>query len=140
MARTDLGDKQVCPSCGAKFYDLRKRPATCPKCATVFDPSEEGVRVKRGRSRVTAHDPAYEDEEELEGAKAKKADGDEDEDEEAEETPEVDLLMTEPATDPPSPSPRSPKEPLLELFESVPPANGCEMPFPIFDNGSVVGA
>ena len=70
MARTDLGDKQVCPSCGAKFYDLRKRPATCPKCSTAFDPAEEGVRVKRGRSRVAAHDPAYEDDEELEAKKA----------------------------------------------------------------------
>ncbi len=91
LARTDLGDKQVCPSCGAKFYDLRKRPATCPKCATVFDPAEEGVRVKRGRSRVTAHDPAYEDEEELE-AKKVKAPGDEDEEEEeVEETVEVDV-------------------------------------------------
>ncbi len=88
MARTDLGDKQVCPSCGAKFYDLRKRPATCPKCAAIFDPAEEGVRVKRGRSRVTAHDPAYEDEEELEAKKAKTG---EDEDEEVEETAEVDV-------------------------------------------------
>jgi uncharacterized protein (TIGR02300 family) len=23
-------------SCGAKFYDLRKDPIVCPKCATVF--------------------------------------------------------------------------------------------------------
>ena len=90
MARTDLGEKQVCPSCGAKFYDLRKRPATCPKCSTAFDPAEEGVRVKRGRSRVAAHDPAYEDDEELEAKKAKTTgDGDEDE-EEVEETVEVD--------------------------------------------------
>lgn len=89
MARTDLGDKQVCPSCGARFYDLRKRPATCPKCSTAFDPAEEGVRVKRGRSRVAAHDPAYEDDEELEKKKVK-ADGDEDEDEEVEETVAVD--------------------------------------------------
>ena len=91
MARTDLGDKQVCPSCGAKFYDLRKRPATCPKCSTAFDPAEEGVRVKRGRSRVAAHDPAYEDDEELETKKAKTGgDGDEEEEEGAEETVAID--------------------------------------------------
>ncbi len=94
MAKTDLGDKQVCPNCGAKFYDLRKRPAVCPKCTTSFDPSEEGTRSKRGRSRVAAHDPNYDDDEELEDAKAKgKAkgdDGDEDEEAEVEETPEID--------------------------------------------------
>jgi uncharacterized protein (TIGR02300 family) len=78
-----LGDKQVCPNCGAKFYDLRRRPAVCPKCTASFDPTEEGVRIRRGRSRVTAD--TYEDEEELEEAKVA---GDEDEEEEA--TVEVD--------------------------------------------------
>lgn len=84
MAKTDLGEKQLCPNCGAKFYDLRKRPATCPKCATAFDPAEEGVRVRRGRGRVAAHETTYEDDEELE-TKAKKGGDDEDEDEESEE-------------------------------------------------------
>jgi uncharacterized protein (TIGR02300 family) len=91
LAKTDLGDKQVCPSCGAKFYDLRRRPAVCPKCTTSFDPAEEGVRAKRGRARVAAHDPAYDDDEEVDAKKkAKAGDDDEDEDEEAEETAEVD--------------------------------------------------
>ena len=89
MAKTDLGDKQVCPSCGAKFYDLRRRPAMCPKCATAFDPSEESVRARRGRSRVAAHDPAYEDEEEAE-ATTQPADGDEDEDEDSEKPVAID--------------------------------------------------
>lgn len=89
LARTDLGDKQSCPSCGAKFYDLRKRPAVCPKCSTAFDPADEGVRVKRGRSRVSANDAAYEDDEEELEKKAKKS-GDDDEDEAEEETAEVD--------------------------------------------------
>jgi uncharacterized protein (TIGR02300 family) len=92
LAKTDLGSKQVCPSCGAKFYDLSRRPAVCPKCTTSFDPAEEGVRARRGRSRVSAHDTNYEDDEELEAAKAKKkGEGDEDEDEEAEETVEIDV-------------------------------------------------
>lgn len=89
MARTDLGDKQICPNCGAKFYDLRRRPATCPKCTTSFDPTEEGVRTRRGRSRISANDDAYEDEE-LE-TEAKKVASDDDEEEEVEETPEVDV-------------------------------------------------
>jgi len=79
-----LGDKQLCPSCAAKFYDLRKRPAVCPKCTASFDPAEESVRVRRGRSRVAAHDPAYEDDEERE-AKQAKAQGEEEEEEEEEE-------------------------------------------------------
>ena len=32
MARPNLGSKRACPSCGAKFYDLGKDPATCPEC------------------------------------------------------------------------------------------------------------
>ena len=112
MARTDLGDKQICPNCGAKFYDLRRRPATCPKCTTSFDPAEEGVRTRRGRSRIAAHDDAYEDEE-VE-AEAKTPAGDE-EDEEVEETPEVDVEVE--------------AEPLLtgDEDEDVPPA-GDEIP------------
>lgn len=90
LAKTDLGDKQVCPNCGAKFYDLRKRPAVCPKCTTSFDPTEESVRSRRGRSRVTANDPAYEDDEELTDAKGKAKGDDEDEDEEEAAVGEVD--------------------------------------------------
>lgn len=89
LAKTDLGAKQSCPNCGAKFYDLNRRPAVCPKCTTSFDPSEEGVRAKRGRSRVSAND-AYDDEEEVDAKKKVKTGDDEDEDEEAEETPEID--------------------------------------------------
>jgi uncharacterized protein (TIGR02300 family) len=34
MAKIELGIKRVCVSCGARFYDLNKQPAVCPKCAT----------------------------------------------------------------------------------------------------------
>ena len=97
LAKADLGDKQICPNCGAKFYDLRRRPATCPKCSSSFDPAEEGVRVKRTRSKVAAYD--LEDDEE-EAAEAKKGDADGDE-EETVETPEIDAEANEPvvATD-----------------------------------------
>ena len=37
MAKPDLGKKLTCPSCGARFYDLNKSPATCPKCETVVE-------------------------------------------------------------------------------------------------------
>jgi uncharacterized protein (TIGR02300 family) len=36
LAKTDLGTKRLCGSCGAKFYDLSKTPIVCPKCETVF--------------------------------------------------------------------------------------------------------
>lgn len=98
MAKTDLGDKQVCPNCGARFYDLRKRPAVCPKCTTAFDPAEEGVRARRSRGRVAAHDPALEDDEDEVDAKKKKSGDDEDEDEEVEETEALDSEEVEVAT------------------------------------------
>ncbi len=36
MAKPELGLKRQCMSCGAKFYDLSRDPAVCPKCGTVF--------------------------------------------------------------------------------------------------------
>jgi uncharacterized protein (TIGR02300 family) len=36
VAKPELGLKRQCMSCGAKFYDLNRDPATCPKCGTVF--------------------------------------------------------------------------------------------------------
>ena len=40
MAKVNLGDKQACPECEKKFYDLTKRPAVCPYCSVSFDPTE----------------------------------------------------------------------------------------------------
>ncbi|KZM50922.1 TIGR02300 family protein [Labrenzia sp. OB1] len=37
MAKPELGTKRLCPSCGAKYYDLNRDPITCPKCSTVFE-------------------------------------------------------------------------------------------------------
>ena len=85
MANPDLGTKQVCPNCQAKFYDLNRRPATCPKCATEFDP-EEAVRSRRVRARTTA--PDYEADEAP--AKPKEADAEDEGFEEADDTPEID--------------------------------------------------
>ena len=38
MADPKLGTKRQCPSCGARFYDLNKKPNECPKCEHVFEP------------------------------------------------------------------------------------------------------
>ena len=52
MVSTELGTKRTCPSCAARFYDLTKNPAVCPKCATVF--VAETVLPSKGES---AHHP-----------------------------------------------------------------------------------
>jgi uncharacterized protein (TIGR02300 family) len=48
MAKPDLGLKRVCVSCGAKFYDMAKVPAVCPKCGTE-QPAEQ-PRLRRAAS------------------------------------------------------------------------------------------
>ena len=45
MARPELGLKRQCMSCGAKFYDLDKDPATCPKCGTIYQAIASTSRV-----------------------------------------------------------------------------------------------
>ena len=87
MANPELGAKQICPNCQAKFYDLGRRPAVCPKCATAFDP-EEAVKSRRMRARSTV--PDYEtDDEKPAQTRGKDAD-DEGFEEEPDETPEID--------------------------------------------------
>jgi len=41
-----LGTKRQCPSCGAKFYDLGKRPAVCSRCGVEQDLS----RLKKAKA------------------------------------------------------------------------------------------
>jgi uncharacterized protein (TIGR02300 family) len=36
VVKAELGTKRICPSCGAKFYDLLKSPIICPKCGVSF--------------------------------------------------------------------------------------------------------
>ncbi|QCN95203.1 TIGR02300 family protein [Azospirillum argentinense] len=38
MAKPEWGVKRICPSCGARYYDLRKDPPVCPNCGSQFDP------------------------------------------------------------------------------------------------------
>lgn len=45
MVKPELGEKRTCVSCGARFFDMCKQPATCPKCTTV-QPDEQ-PRLKR---------------------------------------------------------------------------------------------
>ena len=45
MANPELGTKRTCVSCAAKFFDLTKQPAVCPKCGT--EQPAEPPRLKR---------------------------------------------------------------------------------------------
>jgi uncharacterized protein (TIGR02300 family) len=94
LANPELGSKQICPTCQAKFYDLNKRPAHCPKCQSEFDP-DEAVRSRRTRVRPL---PPEADEERVSQVASEELDGDEEEDE---KTPELDEAVDDPvlATD-----------------------------------------
>jgi uncharacterized protein (TIGR02300 family) len=48
MAKPELGTKRVCVSCAAKFYDLTKTPAVCPKCGTEQPPEQPRTRRTGG--------------------------------------------------------------------------------------------
>lgn len=89
MANPELGTKQICPNCQAKFYDLNKRPAHCPKCENEFDP-DEAVRNRRVRARtIVPEDDQVEDQ-------VAEKDADEDEEEDEAVTPELDEVVDEP--------------------------------------------
>ena len=92
MANPELGTKQVCPTCQAKFYDLNKRPARCPKCESEFDP-DEAVRSRRVRARAVT--PDTEADEEREDQVPEETERDEDEEDDV-KTPEIDEADDEP--------------------------------------------
>jgi len=47
MAKPELGLKRICVSCSARFYDLNRSPAICPKCG-----AEQPVETPRARRVV----------------------------------------------------------------------------------------
>ena len=49
LAKPEWGLKRLCASCGARFYDLKRDPITCPKCGAVLE-QEASPRLKRSRS------------------------------------------------------------------------------------------
>jgi len=51
LAKPEWGTKRICPSCGARYYDLSRKPVICPKCTTPFDPE---AFLKSRRSRPAA--------------------------------------------------------------------------------------
>jgi uncharacterized protein (TIGR02300 family) len=70
LVKADLGTKRVCPSCNARFYDLQKRPITCPKCEFSFDPEAlyKQRRPRQPEPEKVVVDRERNEEEELEDA------------------------------------------------------------------------
>ena len=93
MVKADLGTKRGCPSCGARFYDLSKRPIECPKCAFSFEP-EALYKQRRGRQPEPAAGvvPAAEAEDEEADDENEDAES-ENEDEEEETVEEAPLIV-----------------------------------------------
>ena len=82
MPKPELGSKRTCPECSARFYDLTKSPAECPKCGHTFDPE---VLLKPRRQRADAKT----------ASKAKAAEAVAEEQEEELETEDQDTEETE---------------------------------------------
>ncbi|MBV9537795.1 MAG: TIGR02300 family protein [Acidisphaera sp.] len=84
MAKPVLGTKRVCVACSARFYDLFKQPAICPKCGTE-QPADQprprrtgGNVVEEKRRPKVIPVPGMEDSE-IEGAEpAAEEEGEED--------------------------------------------------------------
>lgn len=64
MSKPELGLKRQCMSCGAKFYDLNRDPAVCPKCGTVF----QAVALSRVAAPVVARSKEDDEDTELDTA------------------------------------------------------------------------
>lgn len=75
LVKADLGIKRVCPSCGARFYDLQKRPIECPKCAFAFEPEALYKQRRPRQPEPVAAEPvaAESDDEEAEEEETEEA-------------------------------------------------------------------
>jgi uncharacterized protein (TIGR02300 family) len=63
VVKEKLGTKQTCPNCEARFYDLGRNPAVCPKCEQSHQPEPLMPRSRAGSERAansaaTAEKPA----------------------------------------------------------------------------------
>ena len=49
MAVGRLGTKRQCLACGAKFYDLGRKPPTCSRCGAKVEPKKASPQARRRR-------------------------------------------------------------------------------------------
>ncbi len=69
----NLGQKRTCLGCAAKFYDLGKNPAKCPKCGTVNDINIVARRRTRAKAALPGDndDPLLKEKAKMETRQAK---------------------------------------------------------------------
>ncbi|NDC57169.1 MAG: TIGR02300 family protein, partial [Alphaproteobacteria bacterium] len=53
MAKAEWGTKRVCPACGARYYDMKKKEPKCPSCGAAYDPE---ALLKSRRKAAAAED------------------------------------------------------------------------------------
>ena len=51
VAKAEWGTKRICPHCGTRYYDMKKKQPACPSCGAVYDP-EALIKSRRGRAPV----------------------------------------------------------------------------------------
>lgn len=68
MSKPARGTKRVCPSCGARFYDLSRSPIVCPVCQSAYQVAPPPTR----RERAAPVEPTPAPEPETEKAAAAK--------------------------------------------------------------------
>lgn len=51
VPKLEWGTKRVCQGCGARFYDLCRVPAVCPKCGEIFE-IQTSSRSRKGRAAM----------------------------------------------------------------------------------------
>ncbi len=77
MVNPEWGIKRTCHSCGAKYYDFKKKTPVCPSCGTAFDP--EALLKSRRRAAPEEKPKVVEKVEDVEvdtDEKEEKAEGD----------------------------------------------------------------
>jgi uncharacterized protein (TIGR02300 family) len=50
LAKPEWGAKHICEGCGLKYYDMQRKPITCPSCGKKA--AVVVVRSRRGRNAV----------------------------------------------------------------------------------------
>lgn len=53
MSKPEWGTKRTCTHCGARFYDLNKRPIICPKCEGENE-AEVAPKLRRSKDSKVA--------------------------------------------------------------------------------------
>ncbi|HVY12979.1 MAG TPA: TIGR02300 family protein [Alphaproteobacteria bacterium] len=58
MVNPEWGIKRTCHSCGAKYYDFKKKTPACPNCGTPFNPEALLKSRRRAMPEEKAPKPA----------------------------------------------------------------------------------